>query len=166
MVKYQQVIFGFLVALALFIFPLSADAASSSSIMRSAGNEFTGRDFSGQKLVGNEYTNIRLENTNFSNADLRGVVFNGSVLEDANLHGVDFSEGISYLVSFKNTDLSDAILTNAMMLRSVFNNVNVTGADFTNAVLDGTEIKKLCVNASGVNPKTGVSTRESLGCKN
>ncbi|MFM6005327.1 MAG: pentapeptide repeat-containing protein, partial [Sphaerospermopsis kisseleviana] len=76
-----------------------------------------------------------------------------------------FGQGIAYLAKFKNADLSDAVLTDAMMLRSIFDNVNVTGADFTNAVLDGVEIKKLCAKASGINSKTGVDTRESLGCR-
>jgi uncharacterized protein YjbI with pentapeptide repeats len=82
-----------------------------------------------------------------------------------NLHGADFSEGIAYLTRFKNADLSDAVLTDAMMLRSTFDGVDVTGADFTNAILDGIQVKKLCVKASGVNSKTGVDTRQSLGCK-
>jgi uncharacterized protein YjbI with pentapeptide repeats len=163
--RYWQVLASFVLAMVLFLFPLSAEAASSSSITRSAGDELQAKDFTGQSLVGAEFTNVDLKNANFSNADLRGGVFNGTVLEGVNLHGVDFSNGIAYLAQFKNADLSDAVLTDAMMLRSIFNNVDVTGADFTNAVLDGVQVKKLCTKASGVNSKTGVDTRESLGCK-
>ncbi|MBD2295461.1 pentapeptide repeat-containing protein [Anabaena sphaerica FACHB-251] len=162
--KYWQILASLVLAVVLFVFPLTAQAASSSSITRSAGDEVQGQDFSGQNLVGTEYTNLKLENTNFSNANLRGAVFNGTLLEGVNLHSVDFRQGIAYLAKFKNADLSDAVLTDAMMLRSVFDHVDVTGADFTNAILDGVEIKKLCVNASGVNSQTGVDTRESLGC--
>jgi uncharacterized protein YjbI with pentapeptide repeats len=82
-----------------------------------------------------------------------------------NFHGVDFSQGIAYLSRFKNSDLSDAVFTEAMMLRSTFDQVDVTGADFTNAILDMMQVKKICINASGVNSKTGVDTRASLGCK-
>lgn len=163
--KYWQILASFVLAVVLFLFPLSAQAASSSSITRSAGDELQGKDYSGQSLVGSEFTNVNLKNANFSGADLRGGVFNGTVLESVNLHGADFSEGIAYLAKFKDTDFTDAVLTDAMMLRSTFDNVEITGADFTNAVLDGIQVKKLCTKASGVNSKTGVNTRESLGCK-
>jgi uncharacterized protein YjbI with pentapeptide repeats len=164
--KFWRLLVSFVLAMVLFVFPLSAQAASSSSITRSVGDaEFKGKDFSGQSLMRVEYTNVNLEKANFSNANLRGGVFNGSVLQGANLHGADFSEGIAYLVDFKGADLTDAILTDAMMLRSSFSDVDITGADFTNAVLDGTQVKKLCAQASGVNSKTGVETRESLGCR-
>lgn len=164
--RYWQALVGFVLAIALLFVPLSAYAASSSSISRSAGKEeLSKKDFSGQSLVGAEYTSVNLENANFSNADLRGGVFNGTVLQRANFHGADFSNGIAYLVDFKGADLSDAILTEAMLLRSTFDNVDVTGADFTDAVLDNIQIKKLCAKASGINSQTGVSTRESLGCK-
>ena len=86
-------------------------------------------------------------------------------MDTVNFHSADFSQGIAYLSKFKNTDLSDAIFTDAMMLRSSFDQVDVTGADFTNSILDMIEVKKLCVNASGVNSKTGIDTRVSLGCK-
>ncbi|MBD2567501.1 pentapeptide repeat-containing protein [Anabaena lutea] len=157
---------SFVLAVVLFVFPLSAQAASSSSVTSSLINKGdAGKDYSGQSLVGTEFTSVKLEKTNFSNADLRGVVFNGALLEGVNLHGVDFSQGIAYLSRFKNADFSDAVFTDAMMLRSTFDDIDITGADFSNAILDMTQVKKLCTKASGVNSKTGVDTRESLGCK-
>ncbi|MEO8892142.1 MAG: pentapeptide repeat-containing protein, partial [Coleofasciculaceae cyanobacterium] len=84
--------------LATFIlfFPVSAQAASSSSIGRAAGDsELSSKDFSGKSLLGEEFSNANLEETNFSNADLRSAVFSGSVLTKANLHGANFSNGIA-----------------------------------------------------------------------
>ncbi|GBO54996.1 hypothetical protein APA_3047 [Pseudanabaena sp. lw0831] len=127
-------------------------------------NEAGSEDFSGKNLIRAEFTSITLKDANFTNADLRGALFNGVLLDGANLHGSDFSSGIAYVTRFKNVDLSDAILADTNMLRSTFDNVDVTGADFTNALLDVQQLKKLCVNASGTNSKTGTDTRESLGC--
>ena len=148
--KYLQFITSIILAIVLFLSPSSVQAASSSSVTKSILNAAGGEDFSGKNLIRSEFTSVTLRNTNFTNADLRGALFNGVLLEGANLHGSDFS---------------DAILTDSNMLRSSFDNVDVTGADFTNALIDVQELKKICVNASGTNSKTGVDTRESLGCE-
>ena len=166
MTKRWQVLSGLILAMVLFLFPLVAQADSSSSIVGSTSSDQLSRqNFSGQNLIGVEFTNVDLKKSNFSNADLRGGVFNGTLLQGANLHGADFSEGIAYLADFKGADLSDAILEKAMLLRSKFDDVDITGADFTDANLDRPQVKQLCALASGVNSKTGVDTRQSLGCR-
>ncbi len=162
--KYWRLITSIILATVIFLMPLSAHAASSSSVTGSILNKAEGQDFSGKNLIRAEFTSITLKNANFTNADLRGALFNGVLLDGANMHGSDFSSGIAYVSRFKDVDLSDAILTDSNMLRSQFDNINVTGADFTNALIDVQQIKKLCTNASGTNSKTGVDTRESLGC--
>ncbi|MEI6329427.1 MAG: pentapeptide repeat-containing protein [Pseudanabaena sp.] len=167
--KYWQLIASFFLSTIIFFVPLSitslsAQAASSSSVTRSLLNEADGESFAGKNLIRAEFNSTTFRNTDFSNADLRGALFNGVLLDGANLHGVDLGSAIIYVSRFKNVDLTDAVLTDANMLRSSFDNVNVTDADFSNALLDLQQVKKICRTASGTNSKTGVDTRESLGC--
>lgn len=164
--RLAKCLLGFLTALLVFITvaPLPAQAASSAAIRAYDDVRSTTKDYSGQNLVEAEFSNAHLEGANFSNADLRGVVFNGAMLANANLHGANFGDGIAYLTDLSNTDLTDAILTSAMMLQSSFRGATITGADFSGAIVNREQQLLLCKVASGVNPTTGVDTRESLEC--
>lgn len=147
------------------VLPLPVQAASSAAIRAYDDVNVIQKDYSGQSLVQAEFSNAKLSGANFSGADLRGAVLNGSDVTNANFSGVDFSDGIAYLSNFSGADLSNAVLTSAMMLKTSFKGATITGADFSYALLDRAQVVQLCETASGVNPVTGVSTRDSLECR-
>jgi uncharacterized protein YjbI with pentapeptide repeats len=167
MMIFQQLA-AFLLALIVLCCPLPAQAQATKYYappLSYSNAELTGKDFSGQILRAAEFSNANLERTNFAGADLRGTIFSASVMTQSNLHGADLTHAMVDQVNFTGADLSDAIFAESILLRSRFNNVNITGADFSDAILDGAQIKELCQKASGVNSKTDVATRDSLGCR-
>jgi uncharacterized protein YjbI with pentapeptide repeats len=153
----------------LIFFPSHAIAAGGTSqykpLLTYDNAELNGQDFSGQNLQTAVFTTAKLDQTNFSGTDLTGVVISSSTLNYTNLHGANLTQGLLDQVRFVNADLSDAIFFEAMMLRSTFKDVNIAGADFTDAILGKVQQQQLCKIATGVNPKTGVATRDSLECK-
>jgi uncharacterized protein YjbI with pentapeptide repeats len=72
-----------------------------------------------------------------------------TILESADLEGADFS---------------NAVLEGAQVTNAQFRDNIIDGSDWTDVLLRKDQLKYLCSIATGVNPTTGVDTRESLGC--
>ena len=128
-------------------------------------SDITGFDFHGQDLSKSSIAGSVARDADFSDVDLHGTVLTLSDLKGSNLSGINLSDTLSDRVNFQRTDLRNAILTNMIASGSSFAGARIEGADFTFAVLDSDDQRNLCKIAEGTNPVTGISTRESLECK-
>jgi len=167
-IKLMRRFFVVLLAIALawlWVLLGATPAFAQAKTINYSNTNLENRDFTNTDLVGGVFVAAEMRNANFAGANMKGAILTKGNLLGANLTGANLENALGDRVTFYKAKLTNAILVGATLSRSIFDEAEVTGADFTDAIIDRYDIMQLCQRAEGVNPSTGVATRDSLGCR-
>mmetsp|Transcript_2117 Transcript_2117/g.2423 ORF Transcript_2117/g.2423 Transcript_2117/m.2423 type:complete len:287 (+) Transcript_2117:51-911(+) len=131
-----------------------------------AGSDISNQDFSNQNYKAKDFTQVIARNTNFVKSILIGCRFQNGYLIDA-----DFTEADLRGVSFERTNMENVILKGANANGAYFDQnlleaKDVSDVDFTDAQIPMKILPTLCdrPDMKGTNKATGNDTRESAMC--
>jgi len=159
--------YSIIIALCFLLIPFSPANAvleTGDEVPNYVRSQITGIDLHGQDLSKSSIAGATARDANLSDVDLHGTVLTLSDLKGSNLNGINLTDTLSDRVNFQKTDLRNALLVNMIASGSSFAGAQIEGSDFSYAVLDSDDQRNLCQIADGINPVTGIATRDSLEC--